>query len=68
MLKLAVVRWFLWGLADHGVMRRRIEELFKRPMVVRAPDADRAGASLRPVEEPTTAEPRVVRNARSAAR
>ena len=68
MLRLAVVRWFLWGLADHGVMRGRIEELFKRPMVVRASDADRAGISLRPVEEPTTLEPHVVRDARSAAR
>lgn len=67
MLKLAVVRWLLWGLADRGIMLGRIEELFKRHMVVRASDADGAETTLRRVEEPTL-EPHVVREGRSAAR
>ena len=66
MLRLAVVRWFLWGLADHGIMLGRIDELFKRHMVVRASDADGAETTLRRVEEPIL-EPHVVRE-RSAAR
>jgi hypothetical protein len=67
MLRLAVVRWLLWGLADHGVMRGRIEELFKRHMVVRASDAERVEPARRHVEEPSL-EPHVIPDARSAAR
>jgi hypothetical protein len=35
MLRLVVVRRLAWRLADLGIMRERIEEGFKRRMVVR---------------------------------
>jgi hypothetical protein len=39
MLRLVVVRRLVWRLADLGIMRERIEESFKRQMIVRGPDA-----------------------------
>jgi hypothetical protein len=42
MLRLGVVRRLAWGLADVGIMRERIEESFKRRMVVRATDVEEA--------------------------
>jgi hypothetical protein len=42
LLKLVVFRRLAWKLADHGIMRERIEESFKRRLVVRIPDGERA--------------------------
>jgi hypothetical protein len=42
MLRLDLVRRLAWRLVDLGIMRERIEETFKRQMVVRTPDAGEA--------------------------
>ncbi len=39
-LRLVVIRRLAWRLADLGILRERIEESFKRHMIVRAPDAE----------------------------
>jgi hypothetical protein len=51
MLRLVVVRRLVWRLADLGIMRERIEESFKRQMIVRAPDAGETEALVLVEEE-----------------
>jgi hypothetical protein len=41
MLRLVIVRRLAWTLADLGIMRGRIEEAFKRHLIVPAPDGEK---------------------------
>ena len=66
MLRLRVVQRLAWRLADLGIMRVRIEETFKRRMMVRGASAD--GSEEVVLAEVRELEPRTMHEARSASR